>query len=370
MDHSILDSLLSGDFKTFKEEITSALYSKIGARLEDASAEVANYTFQEESSELDESVEYLEENKKHVETAYNWHGGQWSPLYSFASTGGKVWSEDHRQGLKHEIADNINHLQKMTPEEAKYHKKEFKSHPDKEIKSLNSLLNHINSSKLHESAEDVKYKERVNHSDKDGYPEGKKGGSSDDEKGGEFLVNLTFTDGNNTKLENFRVVGTSKADIASRLDNFFGKGKFVVDDIKLSESRIDEVKKTTLQSYAKKSLKQIDSAYNVQKYQGLGRPGGTTEEDDKIINAATKKAMKRGKGIDKANYKLDTGDYQNEAVETVDEQRFEKGEDIGKPGFGFKKIAKKAAAEYGSEEAGKRVAGAVLKKILAKKKKK
>jgi hypothetical protein len=39
------------------------------------------------------------------------------------------------------------------------------------------------------------------------------------------------------------------------------------------------------------------------------------------------------------------------------------GKDIGKPGKNFKKIAKKAAEEYGSEEAGKRVAGAVLKKL-------
>lgn len=39
------------------------------------------------------------------------------------------------------------------------------------------------------------------------------------------------------------------------------------------------------------------------------------------------------------------------------------GEDIGKPGKNFDKIAKKAAKEYGSEEAGKRVAGAILAKL-------
>jgi len=52
--------------------------------------------------------------------------------------------------------------------------------------------------------------------------------------------------------------------------------------------------------------------------------------------------------------------------EELDEARFKKGEDIGKPGKNFAKIAKAAAARYGSEEAGKRVAGAVLKKVLAK----
>lgn len=39
------------------------------------------------------------------------------------------------------------------------------------------------------------------------------------------------------------------------------------------------------------------------------------------------------------------------------------GRDMGKPGKGFKKVQAKAAAEYGSEEAGKRVAGAVFQKM-------
>ena len=42
------------------------------------------------------------------------------------------------------------------------------------------------------------------------------------------------------------------------------------------------------------------------------------------------------------------------------------GEDIGKPGKNFDKIAKSAAERYGSEEAGKRVAGAILSKMRAK----
>ena len=53
-------------------------------------------------------------------------------------------------------------------------------------------------------------------------------------------------------------------------------------------------------------------------------------------------------------------------AEPMDEARFEKGEDIGKKGKGFAKIVKSAAKEYGSEEAGKRVAGAILKKVMKK----
>ena len=41
------------------------------------------------------------------------------------------------------------------------------------------------------------------------------------------------------------------------------------------------------------------------------------------------------------------------------------GKDIGKPGKNFSKIAKSAAKKYGSEEAGKKVAGAILAKMRA-----
>ncbi len=43
------------------------------------------------------------------------------------------------------------------------------------------------------------------------------------------------------------------------------------------------------------------------------------------------------------------------------------GKDIGKPGKNFSKISSKAAKEYGSKEAGERVAGAVLAKLRKKK---
>lgn len=45
------------------------------------------------------------------------------------------------------------------------------------------------------------------------------------------------------------------------------------------------------------------------------------------------------------------------------------GKDIGKPGKNFSKIAESAGEKYGSAEAGKRVAGAVLNKLRKKGKK-
>ncbi len=40
-----------------------------------------------------------------------------------------------------------------------------------------------------------------------------------------------------------------------------------------------------------------------------------------------------------------------------------KGKDMGKKGKNFSKIANKAAKEYGSKEAGERVAGAIANKL-------
>ena len=42
------------------------------------------------------------------------------------------------------------------------------------------------------------------------------------------------------------------------------------------------------------------------------------------------------------------------------------GKDIGKKGKNFDKIAEKAGKKYGSKEAGKRVAGAILKNLRKK----
>ena len=77
------------------------------------------------------------------------------------------------------------------------------------------------------------------------------------------------------------------------------------------------------------------------------------------------------------NNKIDSQDFKllrarkSMKEEQVDEAAYSAkaaraGKDIGKPGKEFKKIAKSAAARYGSEERGKKVAGAILARIRAK----
>ena len=48
-------------------------------------------------------------------------------------------------------------------------------------------------------------------------------------------------------------------------------------------------------------------------------------------------------------------------------KKIAKGEDVGKPGKNFEKVAEKAAEQYGSKEAGRRVAAAAMWKHLTKK---
>lgn len=55
-------------------------------------------------------------------------------------------------------------------------------------------------------------------------------------------------------------------------------------------------------------------------------------------------------------------------MKTYSAKKAAAGKDIGKPGKNFSKIASKAGKEYGSKEAGKRVAGAILAKLRAKSK--
>jgi len=43
------------------------------------------------------------EPTKAARIAYEWHGGQWSPLYSYASTGARIWSQEHKDGLLYDI---------------------------------------------------------------------------------------------------------------------------------------------------------------------------------------------------------------------------------------------------------------------------
>ena len=84
------------------------------------------------------------------------------------------------------------------------------------------------------------------------------------------------------------------------------------------------------------------------------------EEDENEMKKGKKSKKEEGDGEDEE----DDDDDLNEATYSAKAARA--GKDIGKPGKAFAKIAKSAAKRYGSEERGKKVAGAVLAKLRAK----
>lgn len=107
----------------------------------------------------------------------------------------------------------------------------------------------------------------------------------------------------------------------------------------------------------------------------------TLEDDEKvidksdIIDALSHYLYNYSSRFFDDNNTLSVEDFKEEAEELFDEEvkdfiedagytfNLNEGEDLGKPGKNFDKIAKSAAKEYGSKEAGERVAGAVLAKL-------
>lgn len=85
-----------------------------------------------------------------------------------------------------------------------------------------------------------------------------------------------------------------------------------------------------------------------------------------MIVLAAKKPSKDHKKDDDEDKKKSSKKSDKEYDEKITKEAHD-GKDLGKKGKNFNKIAEKAGEEYGSEEAGKRVAGSIFKKMKAKK---
>lgn len=82
----------------------------------------------------------------------------------------------------------------------------------------------------------------------------------------------------------------------------------------------------------------------------------TEEEVDEILDSITEEDLVEIDTI--TEEQIEEASYSAKAARA--------GKDIGKPGKNFEKIAKKAGEKYGSEERGRKVAGAILAKLRAK----
>jgi len=94
-------------------------------------------------------------------------------------------------------------------------------------------------------------------------------------------------------------------------------------------------------------------------------------ERNKAASAAADTYSRLNKRFDHAKFHKAAGSTAHEEPKKMEEAAYSakaarEGKDIGKPGKMFSKIAKKAGEKYGSEERGKKVAGAILAKIRAK----
>lgn len=127
--------------------------------------------------------------------------------------------------------------------------------------------------------------------------------------------------------------------------------------MKMEDVEIQELKKSTLQSYVKKAEKeQGDAAYD---YKYAKSEGGREDAEHRMYKRDDKIAL--------ARKKMKTA---NEETEHLDEVTYSAkmaraGKDIGKSGKMFKKISAKAARKYGKQR-GVKIAGAVLAKLRKK----
>jgi len=137
--------------------------------------------------------------------------------------------------------------------------------------------------------------------------------------------------------------------------------KFVteLEKIKMAHAKLAEMLDKQISEVETKVSSETEK---VKEMMGLIEKAKAPKEKKEKKEKATAHEKSETKAEEKEEHEAD-----KKKAKDLDEARFEKGEDIGKPGAGFKKVAKAASKEYGSKEAGQKVAGAILKKVLAKK---
>ena len=150
------------------------------------------------------------------------------------------------------------------------------------------------------------------------------------------------------------LTGDGKIDSADYLkarSNAIEKAKANLDEdyeVAMAQDSLDSIIRAAMMLKAQMGDNEVDLPAWIQDH--------ITNSENYINQAA--------KGYHESDAQIDN--HAGEEDESMYEARFEKGEDVGGKGFEFKDIAKKAAKQYGSKEAGQRVAGAIMKKVLNK----
>lgn len=144
------------------------------------------------------------------------------------------------------------------------------------------------------------------------------------------------------------------------------KYKKLAEAFMLLKKGTDKPKGITRPTYGDESEEET-----ARMYASVNQPTYGDESEEEVARMmANLDKLRRGEEVDETlkeeGFGLDKNTPKDSNDKNIDEARFKKGEDIGKPGAGFKKVAKAAEKQYGSKEAGQKVAGAILKKVLKK----
>lgn len=165
-------------------------------------------------------------------------------------------------------------------------------------------------------------------------------------------------------------VGTTKYKVravGSKLAHGLKVGEHIndteYDDLKDMGAKIKHIKEENEMDKTKlvveKMMKKLDPVGKEDA--DVNNDGKTDKTDSYLANRrkAIAAAMKKEETEQQNDEQIDEASYSAKSARA--------GKDIGKPGKMFSKIAASAAKRYGSAEAGKRVAGSILKKLRAKK---
>lgn len=123
------------------------------------------------------------------------------------------------------------------------------------------------------------------------------------------------------------------------------------------EEQLNELDKSTLKSYTKAASQDL-----VDKSSKLAKTDSSKKQAElgrKVVNRTRGIAT----AVDKMEESKPSADLTKKEKSTV-VKKAKAGKDIGKPGKGFEKVAKKAAKKYGSKEKGEKVAAAAMWKNI------
>lgn len=156
-------------------------------------------------------------------------------------------------------------------------------------------------------------------------------------------------------------------------DKWYSKTQQKKHGVDLKSQIKNQIGKHTKPHLPEETIEEAVSRKHFQQVADLIKGHESQEKRNELASHHAGIFAKQNPRFDHAKFHKAAGSTAHEEPKKMEEAVYSAkagraGKNLGKkgPGTGFASLAKKAAKEYGSEESGKRVAGAILKKIRAK----